>query len=142
MDRKSISVVLMSIVIVGLTITAVTARLWTTTTPLHTYRMEQASDEMNFLPTEMAEFTYNAEKGYNITFEILENFEDVALVTWQTPYTCIYSTCKYTCTTCDGPTCLETCPCTVSCGPTCQDSCDYGRCPPTYWETCGSSCDI
>ena len=150
MDRKSI-VVVISVVVVGLAVTAVTARSWTTT-PLYTYRMEQASNKMNFLPTEMAGFTYTAEKGYTIPFETVNLSGDTPLDTWQTPYTCIYSTCEYTCETCDAPTCPDTCPatcntcaytcaCTVSCGPTCQDSCDYGRCPRTYWETCGDSCD-
>ena len=152
MDRNRVSVVVMSIVIVGLAVTAVFARSWTTTTPLYTYRMEQASDKMHFLPTEINEITYNTEKGYTLTFETVKTAEDIPLDTWQTPWTCIYSTCEYTCKTCDAPTCPDTCPatcntcaytcaCTVSCGPTCQDSCDYGRCPRTYWETCGDSCD-
>lgn len=160
MDKKSMIVVVMSVFIAIFAINAVTALSWAATTPLYTVRMEQASNKMNFLPTGINEFTYVTEKGYTMNCEVsgfcstnsLDYCTEYGTTCLNTcPFTCEHTcpdTCKgYTCddtscqSTCD--TCLETCPCTISCGPTCQDSCDYGsRCPPTYWVTCGSSCDV
>jgi len=39
-------------------------------TPLYTYRMEQASSTMNYLPTEMNEILYTAKKGYKLNYEL------------------------------------------------------------------------
>jgi hypothetical protein len=37
---------------------------------LYTYRMEQASSSMNYLPTEMNEILYTAKRGYKLNYEL------------------------------------------------------------------------
>lgn len=121
MNRKKMSLAVIGVAIASLAVAAVTANSWTLYTPLYTMRMEQASNKMNFLPTEMNTFTYNTEKGYNLNYGTLRNSEDKPFYTFQTPWTCVFSTCVYTCTTCDGPTCPVTCSYT---------------CPDTFFCTC------
>ncbi|KYK30243.1 MAG: hypothetical protein HXS48_10710 [Theionarchaea archaeon] len=71
MNRKhmmSISVV--SIAIAGCVIAVVSASVSESSTPLYMYRMEQMSNKMNFLPTEMNDFAYTAEEGYILSYDI------------------------------------------------------------------------
>ena len=53
----------------ALAVTCVTASTSLCNTPLYTFRIEQASSKMNFLPTAMNEFTSTTEKGYNLTYD-------------------------------------------------------------------------
>lgn len=108
----------MSATVIFLAVTTATASPLTVKTPLYTVRMEQASNKMNFLPTEMNGFTYTAEKGYTMNYDILECYcAEPLIVTWQ-------PTCEFypTCDTC------ETC---VTCG-----TCYPDTCPWTKWINC------
>ena len=140
MDRKHVIVIAaVGVVFAVLAVNAVGARPSTSDTPLYTLRMEEASSEMNFLPTEMNTFTYTAEKGFTVGQKIstwsseVHKFRDSAIVcpTVNTCFTC--STCD-SClichtisncptegsSTCEQTECiLETCMQTV-CGQTCQ----------------------
>lgn len=90
-------------------------------TPLYTLRMEQASSEMNFLPTTVTTFTYFAEEEYTVEHSALgwcNGANPLSTLEW----TCIDSTCGNTCNTC------------YSCWPTCEPS--KRTCP---W-TCGLGC--
>ena len=49
---------------------AVSALPSLSSTPLYTFRMEQVSSEMSFLPTERNNFTYTTEKGYNMQYAV------------------------------------------------------------------------
>ncbi len=134
MDRKTVFVMVLSATGLLLAITAVTGHSHTIVTPLHTMRMEQASSEMNFLPTAVNEFTYTTEKGNNLNYGLPRKYGDVVPCdTWQQPYTCIYSTCEDTCETCDAPTCPDTCGYTCD-DPTCGGTCDDPTC---YVTSCG-----
>lgn len=129
MDGK-ISLVVVSIALV-LLVTAVTASPWASSTPLYTLRMEQASSEMNFLPTTMNSFTYTTEKGYTLNYNT--GYCDVNPLSdkptsAQTPckWTDPYSTCSgYTCWLSCGGTC-ETC--AVTCPNTCNPTCTGSTC--------------
>jgi hypothetical protein len=46
---------------IALLAVTVTASPWSSNTPLYTYRMEQVSSKMNFLPTEQSIFAYTTE---------------------------------------------------------------------------------
>lgn len=59
-------IAVISVAIASLVITYVAASTGTSYTPLYTFRMEQASSKMNFLPTEVNEFIYGAEKGHTL----------------------------------------------------------------------------
>jgi hypothetical protein len=134
MDRKKISVAVTSVAVTFLAITCVTASFQTTNTPLYTVRMEQASSKMNFLPTEMNEFTYITEKEYNLDYCITGrcNSHGGGDVTPLLPYTC--STCdEYYC---EEPTHCGTC---VTCYSTCQSSCG-GTCSTCTGLTCEGTC--
>jgi hypothetical protein len=120
MDRKLKTAIAMTVVAFVFFAAVVTASFYAASnTPLYNYRMEQASNKMHFLPTDMNTFAYNTEKGYNVDFEVTGNPDDGIMYTWQSPWTCVFSTCNYTCQTCDGPTCVT---CGYSCGGTC-DTC-------------------
>lgn len=137
MDRnQKMSVVVVSIAVTLLAVTAVTAHSWTST-PLYVYRMEQQSSKMHFLATEVNGFTYTAEKGYELNYdaEVCCNGENPLDFTDQTCGTvcmsCNYS-CPLTCITCMSTceTCNSTCStCKETCG-TCWYTCN------TCWETC------
>jgi hypothetical protein len=124
-------------------------------TPLLIFRMEQASYEKNFLPTEKNEFVYTTEKGYNLTYQVHTTYSAVPLEPpTQGGVTCdntCPSTCKNTCPA----TCLSTCPdtcvntcytCVDTCPVTCVDTCYTcvstcsQSCVGTCYYTCGNSC--
>ena len=125
MNRK-VLIFIAGIAIVSIAVTAVTASSWTTNTPLYTVRMEQASSNMNFLPTEMDYFTYIAEKGYNLNCVALTECcgvksLNICLSTLGGP-TCELYTTKHTC---EDPECMWTYE--YTCPFTCFDTC---------WQTC------
>lgn len=148
-------------VIILLATALVTAHSQMTSTPLYTVRMEQASSKMHFLSTAMNEFTYTAEKGYEVpcgvsaycaeslnatgnpcevTDETCPQTEETCPRTCFTCNTCLPS-CGYTC----GSTCGLTCnsckvTCENTCNPTCTDiTCD--SCSQTC-NSCNSTCDL
>ncbi len=142
MNRKKVSIAAVSMAVAFLAATCVTANSQTSNTPLYTFRMEQASSEMSFLPTAVNEFTYNTRDGFTLNYEFATD-SDVARAplmlgpTWwgetcEDPFCWYlltsYQTCPDTCRTCY--TCLHTCPYT------CKFTC-LGH---TWWrmcETCG-----
>lgn len=127
MKRKK--VVLISVI--GIAVVSVAAGVTATSqglnTPLYTVRMEQASTKMNFLPTEMNEFVYTAEKGYTVDYD-LQIYEYTGLFIGGV--TCQH-TCPYTCE----QTCPAICPDTVY-------TCKGHLCPQTYWNTCWQTCPV
>ena len=147
MDKK-IAVVLGAALIVA---TSVSAASWTMT-PLYTYRMEQASHTMNFLPTEMNKFTYTAEEGYMLNHNAVVCCSSVVpLITGgvNTCDTCDQPTCWSTCPDTCEPTCPNTCmgatcsTCTQPTCETCEETCPYtcSTCSSTCWNTCsGYTC--
>jgi len=103
--KKKVPLAVISAVLLSLVVTfAATTSL--SDTPLYTYRMEQASSEMGFLPAKMNEFTYNTEKGFELVF-IVAGCCDVEPCgdTWY--WTCSTSTCYRS--TCGGVTCWNSC---------------------------------
>jgi hypothetical protein len=70
LDKSKKSLVVISVAITFCTVTFATASSLTLNTPLYIVRMEQASSEMNFLPTEVNGFTYTAVKGCELTYDI------------------------------------------------------------------------
>lgn len=133
MDKKQKTLIAVSVVC------ALCASLYaqpqTSTTPLYTYRMEQASYKMHFLPTERITFTYAAENGLTIRCNVSGFCSVTPLYSqWNTCAATCLTVCPETCDTCD--TCvtfqgLVTC---ASCKPTCTPTCD--TCPWTCEDTC------
>jgi hypothetical protein len=121
MNRK-ILFIIAGIAVASVTVAAVTAIPLTYNTPLYTVRMEQISSEMNFLPTEMNDFTFTAENGYNLNY--IPEYCDVGSYdtyarTYDGSYTCWgYYTCPFTCNS--NITCYSTC------RPTACAPCPYG----------------
>lgn len=111
--RQIILIAVASAVLLSLAVACVTAGTWTSSTPLFTLRMEQASSEMNFLPRSAAGFTYTTGNGYTLGYCASGCKGAVPLA----PVT--YNTCQEE--TCDEPTCYNTCPgvCYTT-TPTCQ----------------------
>ncbi|MBU7028262.1 MAG: hypothetical protein HXS48_15120 [Theionarchaea archaeon] len=140
MDRKKVSLAVISVAVAFLALTAVTASSWTLNTPLYIFRMQQQSSRMNFLPYEKNGFTYTAEKGYNLSCDAVgccgaEPLEPPT--NWETCSSCestCWSTCPATCPATCPNTCVDTCPDT--CEPTCWSTCEE----PTCWNTCGAAC--
>lgn len=107
-----------------LTVTMAMAIPAASNTPLYTVRMEQASSQMNFLPTERNTFTYSAEKGVELNYDVTEYCSIEPLSTHE--WTCVDSTC--------GGTLCSTC--VNTCGSTCK-TCPYQTCGSTcYYPTC------
>ena len=126
-------------------------------TPLYTYRMEQVSSEMGFLPTEKNDFCYTAENGYTVTY-LWEWYAAVSHITTSQPCelcrklkTDWIRTCPKTCETCPGDirckktswdTCAATCP--ITCVATClgKPTCFYYTCEKTCPDnrTCQHTC--
>lgn len=123
---KKVLLTMISTVLLSLAVTFA-ATISLSDTPLYTYRMEQASSEMGFLPAKMNEFTYNTEKGFELVF-IVAGCCDVEPCgdTWY--WTCSTSTCYRS--TCGGVTCWNSCE-----GHTCQSVCG------TCYQSCGGTCD-
>ena len=104
-------------------------------TPLYTYRMEQSSSKMHFLPTDINCYTYTAEKGYHIH----DNICDIA--NKGGGIDSVINTCNGTGYTCNGePTCHSSCP------DTCRETCPgwftcWETCYEPTCETCSITCD-
>jgi hypothetical protein len=98
MKRKKWVSIGIGIVIVSLTIAVAAANSPAFSTPLYTVRMEQASSQMSFLPTEMNNFTYTTEKGYTVNYDILArcDYAGLSFGGFTCPETCPY-TCEQTC---------------------------------------------
>lgn len=159
MDRKQIALAaVVSVALAGCAVAAVAATSSPANTPLYTVRMEQASSEMSFLPTEMNTFTYDTEKGCVLDYNV-SNFCYGAVPldtdgsdTCQGYFTCYPSCFGYTCYgwtcwgscfgwTCSGWTCFDTCDhFTCSAPDTCPYTCDY-TCPATCYTCGGWTCD-
>lgn len=91
--------------LISLSIAVVTAIPGTTsTTPLYTYRIEQESSEMNFLPTPINEFTYTIENKYTLNYEVESYIDEEPC---ETQATC-FETCTHL-TWAQYPTCAVTC---------------------------------
>jgi len=112
MDMKRILLAAISVAVVFLGVTAVTASS-SLNTPLYTLRMEQVSSKMDFLPSTVNEFTYTAEQGYKLDYDVSgECCSSVKpLGTYpntQCPDTCDDFTCENSCEDTCRPTC-DTC---------------------------------
>ncbi len=151
MSKKQKALVAVASVSCALLVASALAGSLTLNTPLYTFRMEQASSKMNFLPTIMNGFTYTTENGHTLNYdatgycgmpldvtsgktcegtcqgqETCQGYNTCDLTCWSTcPNTC-GSTCPLTCDTCDH-TC-GTCETCITCRVTCIGS--------TCWETC------
>ena len=71
MNRKQVvysSIV--GIAIVACAVVAVSATFPGANTPLYRFRMEQISNQMNFSPVKMSGYTYTAEGGYTLHYEV------------------------------------------------------------------------
>lgn len=102
-------------------------------TPLYTVRMEQVSNNMHFLPTEVTPFVYTAERGCTVTGTVVTYCSGQPLSTGSTfcPTCEPQDTCSGTCESCQ-----QTCgTCWLTCPETCDLTCFY-----TCWPTCGSTC--
>lgn len=154
MNRRQKLTAVMSVAVVSLAITCVTASPWTANTPLYTFRMEQASNKMNFLPTAVNGFIYSTEKGYALnydaagycgatpygTYDTCGECTTIEITCWSCWYTCLNTcpnTCENTCVSTCG-TCAQTCPST--CKNTCPNTC-WNTCPNTCWATCWNTCE-
>ena len=130
MDRKKVFIAASAAcVILAVMCVTATPRL---STPLYTYRMEQASSKMNFLPTEKSIFAYTTEKGYSLNCNA--SFCDRGHPNMSDTYEeC--TTIEITCITCPGT-------CTDTCWPTCTNTCQTcpATCPGTCKNTCGNTC--
>jgi len=147
MRKKQIYLGVVSATVICLALACVSASSLPNS-PLYALRMEQHSNKMNFLPTAMNGFTYNAAAGHTLGHEVSGGCGPVLRGTDATCHpTCDGSTCEtcsptcpWTCWyTCDDPTCGSTCPLeqcyptgvlTVCTCNTCEDSCD------TYCPVC------
>ena len=112
------------VVIATLAVSAVTANPQTLNTPLYTFRMEQASSEMNFLPEEKSTFIYTTEKGYQLNAYVhgYPNNVKSLPVTYHTCLCTVGYGCSYTL--------VHDCGCT------------YGGCWYTSGEECGYTLGI
>ncbi|MBU7028515.1 MAG: hypothetical protein HXS48_16395 [Theionarchaea archaeon] len=73
MNRTKMLIVAVSAAVAFCAVAFVTADFSTSSTPLYTVRMEQASSSMRFLPTERNKFTYTTEKGYMLTCDVMKS---------------------------------------------------------------------
>lgn len=141
MDRK----VLISAcaAFVSLAVMCVTAAPWIVNTPLYTYRMEQASDRMSFLPTSMNTITYTTDERSTLICEVTACYSAQSFDT-DLP-TCENMTCltyAVTCSTCSGYTCESPCDTFVdTCEATCEGLTCEGTCSGLTCQTCGDTCD-
>ncbi|MBU7029879.1 MAG: hypothetical protein HXS48_23290 [Theionarchaea archaeon] len=134
-NKKKVFLAVMSVVAVACVVVLATASSLLADTPLYTLRMEQASSEMNFLPTEMNGFTYTAENGYTLNHEVSGYCSSAALLDTGV-WTCEPNTHEWTCKTCD--TCL-TCDTCFHCET--QNTCDTcDTCTYTCASTCKATC--
>lgn len=141
--RKWMSLAVVSAIAAFLAVTAVTAHSWNAAnTPLYTFRMEQASSDMNFSPAALNNFTYTAQSGCNMhpITGVCGGVEPLEPPTYST---CDPEKCTPTGSTCCGTcenTCVITCiSCVNTCNSTCVNTCG-GTCVNTCEYTCVSTC--
>ena len=142
MDKKWISVGVISVFIVSLTVAAGSATFLTTNSPLFNLRMEQASSRMNFLPRDVHTFTYATGNGYTVNIEV-SGFCSVRPMAPDTEPECkpdpisVSGTCdQWTC----GDTCWYTCHYVNTCANTCPATCPNTCGVPTCGNTCELTC--
>jgi hypothetical protein len=137
MDKKKMSVVMIGVVLVALGVTVTASSV--SHTPLYTFRMEQVSDKMNFLPTEVNGFTYTSEKGYVLNYGLTGFCKNVEPLSTLPNTSCPEETCEGSCENTCIYTCDPTCPYTCD-DPTCPYTCDDPTCDPTCEYTCDPTC--
>lgn len=140
MDRTKLLIAGVGIACVFFIVT-VAANPQTGHTPLYTFRMEQHSNDMSFLPTVVNGFTYTTEKGYEVTGYTMGGAGIQDLITIEVTCGTCQNTCEQTCPNTCTPTCEETCPdtCPLTCFNTCPITCE--TCGPSCGGTCGGTCD-
>jgi len=109
MNKEKIAIAVVCMTATFLALNCVTANPRTSYTPLYTFRIEQASSEMNFLPTTVNEISYDATNGYIFPLET----ENARLPGYQWHWTIA------------GPTCFTP----PSRGPLLYDTCYPDLCP-------------
>jgi hypothetical protein len=146
MRKEQIFALSVSLVAAFAAIAALSAHSLTENTPLFVFRMEQASNSMDFLPLEMSSFDYNTVQGFTLD----QCCAGGLMPLFTLGNTCVSgctedATCSYTCTatcwnTCDDNTCPSSCSgtCSSTCGSSCGGTC--GTCGSTCGGTCGGSC--
>lgn len=134
MDKKKMSLAVVSAIAVSCVIVVATASSLMADTPLYTLRMEQASSKMSFLATEMNGFTYTAENEYTLNQEVSGCCGSITLDTGV--WTCEPNTHEMSCKTCDSCITCDTCFHCVT-----QDTCDTcDTCDYTCVNTCPATC--
>lgn len=146
METKRSALGIFGLLIAFLAVSFMTATSPSWNAPLFTFRMEQASGEMNFSPMGVNPFTYNTASGYTLHSCVAgQCFGAGPLATSPSSTcdpTCVegcdeteWYTCQDTCWyTCDNPTCASTCP------NTCYNTCPL-TCATCYGQaTCGYTC--
>ena len=150
MNRKRMSIAVLIVGIAILAATFVTASSWTFPTPLYTFRMEQASSKMNFLPSAMNDFVYSTEKGCTLNSDAqgccngsvpLSTSPETACTPPCEP-TEAGNTCGNTCPNTSCNTCWSTCPntCPWTCEWTCL-TCYSTCCTCKYCDTTEDTCE-
>ena len=116
--NKKLYLALIGAAIVSLAVASVSARA-SPSTPLYAVRMEQASSEMNFLPTAVTSYNFATENGYTLNCSAQGYHGNTVLL--ETEITCEGDpTCQSTCPQTWLHTCMETCSNTCStCAPEC-----------------------
>lgn len=137
-ERRKLLVAVMSIVTVFLAVAFVTASPRSFNTPLYTFRMEQQSSEMNFLPGTMNTFIYTTEKGYTLDQDASGDWYSGFHWFLASEISCPTAITCESCSTCDS--CLI-CPTDINC-PTEGSTCEPTECGPnTCYETqCDRTC--
>ena len=134
--NKMMSVPVIGIVLVCLIASFVTAFEGIPDSPLYTIRMEQASIKMHFMPGENQEYTYIAEQGYELPYNIVYGGSVIPLST-ALDTDCL-NTCGGTCSTCFATcgTCECTCPVGCYIGETSEPDCTIHVKVTAFMEGC------
>jgi hypothetical protein len=127
--NKLMPVPVIGIVLVCFIASFVTAFEGIPNSPLYAVRMEQASSKMHFMPRESYDYTYVAEQGYEMPYDVVYSGSAIPLST------ALDTDCDNTCG--DGCT-VETCPAT--CLPTCPNTCMPPTCPTECGDTRAPDC--
>jgi hypothetical protein len=153
--NRSWTVLFAAILVTSAVVTVAAVTCESSTTPLYTFRMEQASNKMNFLPTPVNTITYSAMGGSILNYagsgcctaaplgtaETCEGCSTIEITCYMCPDTW-WSTCGDTCPNTCWNTCTYTCwsTCPSTCGSTCPNTC-YNTCPNTCYNTCEYTCE-
>jgi hypothetical protein len=96
--NQKIPMAVIGVVVTTFAISAVTASPGTLNTPLYTFRMEEASSEMNFLPKEQSPLVYTTGEGYHLNTsapKYCDNMEALPMTYYQCWHT-FGNECWYT----------------------------------------------